>query len=132
MDLKKEKKVKRGDDLDNKGNISLAFFFAIIFIMLSFMFIVLAPALQTYTARIFLAGEPLIDDANTISSGFSDAQVKSIYRESLQGQKDSFAVQQEVLGTLTTYAWLFILILAAFIFLIYSRFLVERSTGGAV
>lgn len=115
--------------MDEKGNISFVLVFFFIAIAVTFMFVVLAPGLQTFIARVYQASEPLIEDANTTAGTFTDPQVKSIYQTSLQGQKDSLSFQQEVLSTLNTYAWLIVVILTALIFLIFSRFLVERSVG---
>lgn len=115
--------------MDNKGNISFGLVFIFIFIVVTFMFVVLAPAMQSYTSRVYQAAEPLIDDANTVSDTFKDPATTTIFQNTLGDQKESFSLQIEVLGVLNTYAWLIVLIITGLILLIYSRFLVERGVG---
>lgn len=117
--------------MDERGNISFVLIFFFIFIVVTMMFVVLAPAMQSYTSRVYLASEPLIEDANTTSTLFNDPVVTNQFQDTLGDQKDSYTLQLEILGTLNTYAWLFVVILTALIFLIYSRFLVERGVGVA-
>jgi len=116
---------------DERGNISFVFVFAIIAIMIIFMFVFLAPALTQYTTKVYLSAEPILNDANTISDGIVDLAVQDSIKTSLQNSKNTTLTQIEVLGFFYQYAWLFVISISALILLLFSRFLVERQTGGA-
>lgn len=118
--------------MNERGNISFVFVFLLLAIMIIFMFVFLSPVLQDYTLRMYVAAEPILNDANTTASGISDTAIKTSIQGALQNSKDSTATQIEVLNFFYQYAWLFVIVLTAFILMLFSRFLVERQAGGAV
>lgn len=118
--------------MNQNGNIALflSFIFLTIVVVVTFMFVVLAPAMQSYYARIYVIGEPLIQDANTTTNTFEDLTVANNLRDTLQDQKDDVSLVVEVLGLLNKYAWLFVIVIVSLVFLLGSRALVERQVGG--
>lgn len=118
--------------MNENGNISFAFILIIIGVVVTFMFIVIAPAMQSYLTKVYAAGEPLIEDANSNAQTFGDSNVKNLMTGTLQDQKDSVSLQIEVLGLFYKFGWLFVLVISAILLLLFSRFLVERNAGGAV
>lgn len=118
--------------MDSRGNISFVFIFVFLAIVIVFMFAFLSPALQIFTEKIYLAGEPMLIDANTIAGEIQDSQVQTSIRNSLQASKDTTSTQIETLNFFYQYAWVFVLALVSLVLLLFSRFLVERQVGGAV
>lgn len=112
---------------NEKGNVSLFFAFILIAIVGTMMFIILAPALQTFNLHIFEASEEIIQQNQAILPEIEDASYRADFNAILAEQLESQAFQIDVLGGLYKYGWIIILAIIALVYFLWTRQLVETG-----
>ena len=124
------KKYKKKSVLrDERGSISYWFIFVLLIIMLSFLFGVSIPFLQTYTVSIHGATDDLIDKAYSSAERINDDSAKEAIQSSLTAQKSALLEQQEIYSTFIQYSTIMIIIIIDFILFMASRRDVEQGIG---
>ncbi|HNV61763.1 MAG TPA: hypothetical protein PKN54_02350 [Candidatus Cloacimonas acidaminovorans] len=124
MPCKKNKKR-----MNQKGSISYWFVFVILVIMLSFLFGVSIPFLQTFTVDIQGVSSDLIDKAQVSALNIKDENSRQAVLDSLNAQESGLAEQQQIYGAFIQYSWILIIVIIAFILFMASRRDVEQNIG---
>jgi len=114
---------------DQRGSISYWFVFVILVIMLTFLFGVSIPFLQTFTVDIQGVTSDLIDKAEVSALGISDTNSRQAVLDSLQAQESGLAEQQEIYGAFIQYSSIIIIVIIAFILFMASRRDVEQNVS---
>lgn len=95
-----------------RGFISYALIFLVGFLLLTGIFAILFPSVQTFHIQMWGASEDIISDNSTyINRNIDDAAVKASFNEVVDAQADNVTTNVEVLGFLNQYAWFFIIIM---------------------
>jgi len=115
--------------MNQTGNLSFVVTFFIIAVGLTFLFIVIVPALQTYNTEMFRASEPIRTLAANQAALIEDPTTKAEFEEISTNQANVASTAQDILGTLFQWSWVIILFVSAIIIFLFSRSLVERQTG---
>lgn len=128
--MKKKNCKKKNSILRNeRGSISYWFIFVLLVIMLSFLFGVSIPFLQTYTVSIHGATDDLIDKAYNAAENINDVNARIAIQSSLTAQTSALSEQQEIYSTFIQYSTIIIIIVIAFILFMASRRDVEQGLG---
>lgn len=128
--MKKKNCKKKNSILRNeRGSISYWFIFVLLIIMLSFLFGVSIPFLQTYTVSIHGATDDLIDKAYNAAENINDVNARIAIQSSLTAQTSALSEQQEIYSTFIQYSTIIIIIIIAFILFMASRRDVEQGLG---
>lgn len=128
--MKKKNCKKKNSILRNeRGSISYWFIFVLLVIMLSFLFGVSIPFLQTYTVSIHGATDDLIDKAYNAAENINDVNARIAIQSSLTAQTSALSEQQEIYSTFIQYSTIIIIIIIAFILFMASRRDVEQGLG---
>ena len=114
---------------DQRGSISYWFVFVILVIMLTFLFGVSIPFLQTFTVDIQGVTSDLIDKAEVSALGISDTNSRQAVLDSLQAQESGLAEQQLIYGAFIQYSSIIIIVIIAFILFMASRRDVEQNVS---
>lgn len=127
----KKKNCKKKNSIlrDERGSISYWFIFVLLIIMLSFLFGVSIPFLQTYTVSIHGATDDLIDKAYNAAENINDVNARIAIQSSLTAQTSALSEQQEIYSTFIQYSTIIIIIIIAFILFMASRRDVEQGLG---
>lgn len=127
----KKKNCKKKNSIlrDERGSISYWFIFVLLVIMLSFLFGVSIPFLQTYTVSIHGATDDLIDKAYNAAENINDVNARIAIQSSLTAQTSALSEQQEIYSTFIQYSTIMIIIIIAFILFMASRRDVEQGLG---
>lgn len=127
----KKKKTKNKSSLysNQRGSISYWFVFVILVIMLTFLFGVSIPFLQTFTVDIQGVTSDLIDKAEVNATNISDVNSRQAVLDSLNAQKSGLAEQQLIYGAFIQYSSIIIIVIIAFILFMASRRDVEQNVG---
>lgn len=127
----KKKNCKKKNSIlrDERGSISYWFIFVLLVIMLSFLFGVSIPFLQTYTVSIHGATDDLIDKAYNAAENINDVNARIAIQSSLTAQTSALSEQQEIYSTFIQYSTIIIIIIIAFILFMASRRDVEQGLG---
>ncbi len=115
--------------MDQRGNISFAFFYILIFIIGSFMFIFFAPMAQNLTVSLFSISEDLVADSNATINQIGDETTKAQINTILGEQKANFVFQIDLLGALNKWAGVLILVISAITLVLLTRVVVQRQSG---
>jgi hypothetical protein len=97
--------------------------------MLTFLFGVSIPFLQTFTVDIQGVTSDLIDKAEVSALGISDTNSRQAVLDSLQAQESGLAEQQEIYGAFIQYSSIIIIVIIAFILFMASRRDVEQNVS---
>lgn len=127
----KKKNCKKKNSIlrDERGSISYWFIFVLLVIMLSFLFGVSIPFLQTYTVSIHGATDDLIDKAYNAAENINDVNARIAIQSSLTAQTSALSEQQEIYSAFIQYSTIIIIIIIAFILFMASRRDVEQGLG---
>lgn len=127
----KKKNCKKKNSIlrDERGSISYWFIFVLLVIMLSFLFGISIPFLQTYTVSIHGATDDLIDKAYNAAENINDVNARIAIQSSLTAQTSALSEQQEIYSTFIQYSTIIIIIIIAFILFMASRRDVEQGLG---
>jgi len=125
----KYKNKKKGIWKDERGSISYWFVFVILVIMLSFLFGISIPFLQTFTVSIQGTTDDLIDKAADSALKINDLESRQAVLDSLEAQKAGLSEQQEIYGVFIQYSTILIIVIIAFILFMASRRDVEQGLG---
>jgi|TARA_Y100000310_G_scaffold345632_1_gene467497 amino acid transporter len=115
--------------MNEKGNLSIFFFFILVAGFLLVLFAVFIPALNSITTVTYLAMEPTLDDANALAQGITDVGVRNAMTSALTSEKDAITTNTTILSQITAYHWLIYLLallLVAFIFVRQSTQVTSR------
>jgi large-conductance mechanosensitive channel len=97
--------------------------------MLTFLFGVSIPFLQTFTVDIQGVTSDLIDKAEVSALGISDTNSRQAVLDSLQAQESGLAEQQLIYGAFIQYSSIIIIVIIAFILFMASRRDVEQNVS---
>lgn len=127
----KKKNCKKKNSIlrDERGSISYWFIFVLLVIMLSFLFGISIPFLQTYTVSIHGATDDLVDKAYNAAENINDVNARIAIQSSLTAQTSALSEQQEIYSTFIQYSTIIIIIIIAFILFMASRRDVEQGLG---
>jgi hypothetical protein len=125
-----KKKVKNTLRTNQKGSISYWFVFVILVIMLTFLFGVTIPFLQTFTVDIQGVTDDLLVKATVSAQNINDVNARQQVIDSLQAQQNGLAEQQIIYGSFIQYSTIIIIVIIAFILFMASRRDVEQNIGG--
>lgn len=126
---KKYKSKKKSIRRDERGSISYWFVFVILVIMLTFLFGVSIPFLQTYTVDIQGVTSDLIQKAEVNAQNIQDVNARQAVLDSLSAQEAGLAEQQIIYGSFIQYSVIFIIVIIAFVLFMASRRDVEQGLG---
>lgn len=115
--------------MNQKGNLAYAFFYIILFVMLSFIFIFFTPMAQNLTVQFFTVSETLVGDSNTTINQIQDVPTKEKINTILSDQKDNYVFQIDLLGSLNKWAAVIILVISVVSLVLLTRVVVQRQTG---
>ena len=125
-----KKKVKGTLRANQKGSISYWFVFVILVIMLTFLFGVTIPFLQTFTVDIQGVTDDLLIKATENAQNINDVNARQDVLDSLQAQQNGLAEQQIIYGSFIQYSTIIIIVIIAFILFMASRRDVEQNVSG--
>ena len=125
-----KKKVKGTLRTNQKGSISYWFVFVILVIMLTFLFGVTIPFLQTFTVDIQGVTDDLLIKATENAQNINDTNARAAVLASLQAQQNGLAEQQIIYGSFIQYSTIIIIVIIAFILFMASRRDVEQNVSG--
>ena len=127
-----KKKVKRksfGLHADERGSISYWFVFVILVIMLTFLFGLTIPFLQTFTVDIQGVTSDLLVKATVSAQDIQDVNARTAVLDSLNAQASGLAEQQIIYGSFIQYSSILIIVIIAFILFMATRRDVEQNIG---
>jgi len=117
--------------MNQKGNLAFAFFFIILFILMTFIFVFFAPMAQRFTVESYAIGESLIEDSNDTVQLINDTTTKNQIESILDDQKANYVFQIDLLGSLNMYSAIIIVVISAIVLVLLTRSLVQRQSGVA-
>lgn len=115
--------------IGQKGSISFALYFILLFVVLIFAFSLISPTLQTLTIQLYEANEFIIEDANAAAAEIDNNSLRETVQAGLQTQVDNTELNISVNSSLAQYAWAIILIMVVVTFILVQRSLVEVNRG---
>ena len=127
--IKKKSFKKKSIFSDEKGSISYFIVFMILVIMLSFLFGIGIPFLQTYTISIRAATDDLLADATSAADNISDVNARIAIQSSLAAQGASLDEHQAVYASFIQYSSIIIIFIIGLILFMASRRDVEQGLG---
>jgi len=120
---------KKNIFFNEKGNFAFVFFFIVFMITATMLFVLFTPIAQRFTIVSYRMGEQLIDSSQDDLTDFTDVSFKEDVNAILQGQKDNYAFQIDLMGSLNKYSGVIILVLGAISLVLLTRTVVQRNTG---
>lgn len=113
--------------MGEKGIFSYIFVYAIILVLLGFLFVVAIPSVQKMQVHSYVISEDLLDDTNVLANSLGPGTIKNSAVTAINDQQDASATQFEILSFLSQWGWVFILMTFALAYLLTARRNVEYS-----
>jgi predicted PurR-regulated permease PerM len=129
MPFKKKSKRRRNILNDERGSVSYFIVFVLMVIMLTFLFGVGIPFLQTFTVTIHGATDDLVDGAVDAAQNINDVNARTTILNSLNAQEDALQEQEVVYGSFIQYSIWIVIFLIALVLFMASRRDVEQGIG---
>jgi len=111
--------------MNERGVFSYVFIFAIIIVILGFLFVIAIPIVQNMMSKSFEVSEDLLADTNTNINALGAGTIKTQTMATINAQQDASATNFEILGFLQQYGWFFILLVFGLYYLLAARRNVE-------
>lgn len=113
-----------------KGNVVYFVGFLIFAVLITFVFVILSPALQNFNTNMYVVSEKIINTNKQDAQSIQEESIKQDILDTYNGQLDSMQLNVDVLGSLYKYAWLIILLLFALVLYLFTRQNVELGVAG--
>jgi hypothetical protein len=110
----------------------LIFFVSFTIAMLIVSFYLIIPILQMINAAIFNVAYDLMGVANNTISNIPDEGVKNSLTTGINGVRDTFITQYNLMNALIANAWLLILIILVVSSFIIARWVSQQQEGGLI
>jgi hypothetical protein len=110
----------------------LIFFVSFVIAMLIASFYLIIPILQVINAAIFNAAYDLMGIANDTISKVPDESVRDSLTTGINGARDTFVTQYNLMNALIANAWLLILIILIVSSFIIARWISQQQEGGLI
>lgn len=115
---------------DEKGNITLFFVFVVSTLLLLFIFVIIAPALQKFTTSVYVVGEKIVDSSQSDIQQIQNQEIRNDLNGILQQQLTSTADNAGLMGELYKNSFFIIVFIVAIILFLLSRSMVEVGASG--
>jgi hypothetical protein len=110
----------------------LIFFVSFVIAMLIVSFYLIIPILQVINAAIFNVAYDLMGIANNTISNIPDESVKESLTTGINGARDTFVTQYNLMNALIANAWLLILIILIVSSFVIARWISSQQEGGLI
>ncbi len=115
---------------NEKGNVVYFIGFLVFAVLITFVFVIVSPALQNFNTNMYAVSESIINMNKSDAEKIQETSIKQDIQETYDGQLESMQLNIEVLGSLYKYAWLIILLLFALVLYLFTRQNVELGAAG--
>ena len=113
--------------MNEKGQVTYFILLVVMIMFLLFLFGVGLPMLQAFNVKTHASLEPIIIDTIADANSIQDVNAKAAITDSLNAQLTGLTDSQEIIGVFITYMAIFIVILVAVIFFMFTRRNVEQG-----
>jgi hypothetical protein len=110
----------------------LIFFVSFLIAMLIVSFYLIIPILQVINAAIFNAAYDLMGIANETISRINDTDVRNSLSTGIEGARDTFITQYNLMNALIANAWILILIILIVSSFVIARWISSQQEGGLI
>jgi len=110
----------------------LIFFVSFLIAMLIVSFYLIIPILQVINAAIFNAAYDLMGIANETISKINDTDVRNSLSTGIEGARDTFITQYNLMNALIANAWILILIILIVSSFVIARWISSQQEGGLI
>ena len=110
----------------------LIFFISFLIAMLIVSFYLIIPILQVINAAIFNVAYDLMGIANETISRINDTDVKNSLATGIEGARDTFVTQYNLMNALIANAWLLILVILIVSAFVIARWISSQQEGGLI
>jgi hypothetical protein len=110
----------------------LIFFISFLIATLIVSFYLIIPILQVVNAAIFNAAYDLMGVANETISRINDTDVRSSITTGIEGTRDTFVIQYNLMNALIANAWILILIILTVSAFVIARWISSQQEGGLI
>lgn len=123
--------MKRKNFIKNKKGV-LGFFIAFIFtaVLLVFLFSFAIPFMTSFTVDLYVAGDSIIENAESKIDNISNVTIRNAIRSNLQNMQAATQENINYMSFFYQYSWVFIVIIITFMFFMIARSTVETKGFG--
>lgn len=115
--------------MDEKGQFSFAFIFALSAMILLFVGLMIVPMLQNMGTGLFAGSETMLEQTIESANEINDADVRASVTGAVQETKDSYVTQTEIWMVFSGTIILFIIAVTGLVIYLNGRSSVERQIG---
>lgn len=115
--------------MNQKGSFAFFYAFIILSVSLLVLFALGLPLITLILTNLYEAGEPLLQDQNTIANSIDNNAIRIAMQDNIESQINGIPDQIDILTVFYQYGWLIILIIIAVTLFIYARQTVETGIG---
>jgi hypothetical protein len=109
------------------ANIGYAILFVLMFIILSFIFIVMLPMVLTFNTAIWYNGQQIMTDGVASAGNIQNLTVRNAVMGVFQSGTTGFIDSQTIIGLFAQYGWVIIVVVVVTMIILLARRQVETG-----
>ena len=117
---------------NTEGSIWYAIIFVIMFIILSFIFIIMLPMCLTINTSLWMNSQGIYDNGLLTAGRIQDVNISNAVAGCFTSAQTSFVDSQTIIGLFTQYGWILIVIVVITLIILLARRQVETAKNRGV